>query len=491
MKRKLCAVVLLVMVAVPSLTFGQAMSGTVGLLGFGPGWYSGATRVIQATVTRAGITEVANIALTTTMRGLLGSAVIAAMVIAEPAFNSGVDAIRTWIATAGISRYNGGIGKASVWTGGPKVFVNGSADASSLAVIQGRHGAPYSTWKIYNSYSDAGTAENSWYSGVGGYSYARESAGDSAGNVSCGFGYLIDFNTWAVIPGSGIAFCGPNTTGEQVIDHPPPPPVAGTVNDITSKLNTDLAANNAAAAAAADEAEDILNKGMPGAAVGNPAATPAVTDQTAAPPATGVVVSMPLPQPMPDGTTTPAGEAAKIVADNLPAGGAITSTPPAAGTSAATPQDKPYMDPAFSGSAVTVPWATPNNFATRWTTFETSVTSSGLFALWGGAFGSVPSGGSSTYTFNAGVFGNHTYDFSSWGSTVFGVLSAVVQIACGFIAVKIATLGRGRTWKTKTGAKPAAGASGADGQGEKARGASVPGSVTASARTILLSVRSG
>ncbi len=125
MKRKLCAVVLLVMVAVPSLTFGQAMSGTVGLLGFGPGWYSGATRVIQATVTRAGITEVANIALTTTMRGLLGSAVIAAMVIAEPAFNSGVDAIRTWIATAGISRYNGGIGKASVWTGGPKVFVTG------------------------------------------------------------------------------------------------------------------------------------------------------------------------------------------------------------------------------------------------------------------------------------------------------------------------------------------------------------------------------
>jgi hypothetical protein len=61
--------------------------------------------------------------------------------------------------------------------------------------------------------------------------------------------------------------------------------------------------------------------------------------------------------------------------------------------------------------------------------------------LWGSSFGSVPSGGSSTYTFNAGVFGNHTYDVSSWGSTVFGLLSGIVQIACGFVAVKIATLG--------------------------------------------------
>jgi hypothetical protein len=66
-----------------------------------------------------------------------------------------------------------------------------------------------------------------------------------------------------------------------------------------------------------------------------------------------------------------------------------------------------------------------------------------LFGAWGNAFGSVPSGGSSTYTFNAGVFGNHTYDFSSWGSTVFGILSACVQITCGFIGIKIATLGHG------------------------------------------------
>ena len=48
------AVVLVILILLPALTFGQAMSGTIGLLGFGPGWYVGAKRVIQATVTRAG-----------------------------------------------------------------------------------------------------------------------------------------------------------------------------------------------------------------------------------------------------------------------------------------------------------------------------------------------------------------------------------------------------------------------------------------------------
>ena len=137
MRRKAAVWVLLIFITVPTLSFGQVMSGTVGLLGFGPGWYAGAQRVIQATVTRAGVTEVANIALTTTARGLLASAVIAAMIIAEPAFNSGVDAIRTWIATAGISRMaSGGIGKAATTDIGPKQFIPGTADATSFRLFR-------------------------------------------------------------------------------------------------------------------------------------------------------------------------------------------------------------------------------------------------------------------------------------------------------------------------------------------------------------------
>ena len=443
MRRKAAVWVLVIMIGVPSLGFGQVMSGTVGLLGFGPGWYAGAQRVIAATVTREGVTEVANIALTTTMRGLLASSVIAAMIIAEPAFNSGVDAIRTYIATAGISRYNGGIGKAAPWTGGPKVFVTGSADAAGLTTIQGRH-STVNSWKVYNSYSDAGTAELNWYTGAGGYANARESGSDAAGNVSCGFGYMIDPQTWNMIPGTYTAYCGPNTTGEQVTDPPPPPPTAGTVNDITSKLNTDLAANNAAAAAAADEAEDILNKGIPGAAVGSPAATPAVTDQTAAPPAAGVVVTTPLPQAMPDGTTTPAAEAVKLVTDSLPAGGAITSTPPAAGTSStAPPPALPYTDPAYSGAVGVddTTWGTVGDFGVRLQTFTGGIQATGLWGAPAAFFNGVPSGGSPLITFNAGRFGTQTIDYSK-SSALLAILRSAILICFGYWSLRVVVLKR-------------------------------------------------
>ena len=397
MKKKVAVCVLVLLIGCPTIMFGQVMSGTVGLLGFGPGWYVGAQRVIQATVTRAGVTEVANIALTTTMRGLLASAVIGAMIVAEPAFNSGVDAIRTWIATAGISRYNGGIGVAGPSLG-PKQFIPGSADATSLATMQSWANGYFAcgaTLTVYNSYSDAGTAEGAAYTAAGGYyggTYGnREMTSHAVGNVTCGFEGPLNSSG---MPASLTGFCGPNTAGEQVQNAPPPPPVAGHVTDITSKLNTDLANSVPAALGAADEAEDILNKGIPAAAVGSPAASPAVTDTTAAPPATGVVVSTPMPQAMPDGSPTPAAEAATIAANNLPAGGAITTTPPAAGTSATTPPPAlPYTDPGYSGSLSTVPWTAPNSFGTRWETFQSSIQTSGLFGLWGSSFGSVPSGG--------------------------------------------------------------------------------------------------
>ena len=55
MKTKVAVCVLVLLIGCPTIMFGQVMSGTVGLLGFGPGWYAGAQRVIQATVTRAGV----------------------------------------------------------------------------------------------------------------------------------------------------------------------------------------------------------------------------------------------------------------------------------------------------------------------------------------------------------------------------------------------------------------------------------------------------
>ena len=69
-------------------------SGGVGLLQWGPGWYSGATRLTTLLVERAGVQEIATVALSATVRGGIAGAVIMAMVVAEPAFNQGVDAIR-------------------------------------------------------------------------------------------------------------------------------------------------------------------------------------------------------------------------------------------------------------------------------------------------------------------------------------------------------------------------------------------------------------
>jgi hypothetical protein len=433
------------MVGVPTLANAQYMSGTLDLLGMGPGWYSGATRVTSFLVSRAGVTEIANVALSATIRGGLAGAVIMAMVVAEPAFMSGVDAIRTYMNSLGASLQGGSL----YWTygaianTGPDMFIPGSQQASDFATAMAAVNARYAgyTWavgtQVYPSYSAATTAEGTWYTAQGGYGYASENWSVTQGTVACSVGLTENHSTGTFT--GGVAFCGPVTAGAGVeTNNNQTPPVAVTPTNLDLKITNDITAGSAQATAAADEAEDILHKGIPG--VMNPAATPTVTDQTSAPPFTGTVVDTTIAPTPTTGATTPGAEAANVAAANLPSSGAITSTPPAAGTSTATTNDQAYTDPAYSGGFTAVPWATPVDFGVRWNTFATSVQTSGLFALWGNSFGSPGSGGSSTYTFNAGVFGNHTYDFSTWGSTVFGLLSGLVQISCGFVGVKIACL---------------------------------------------------
>lgn len=342
-------------------------AGGVGLLGMGPGWYVGAQRVTSFLVSRAGVTEVANVALSATIRGGLAGAVIMAMVIAEPAFNSGVDSIRTYmtaLGAAGWSVSNGQIYKSGgIQVGGPKMFVSGSADANSFAAIQAQAATNYGSsfvtgYNVYNSYSDAQTAEGNWYAAAGGYANAGEIGSLSSGNVACGF---AGPKTNGVVTGA-VGYCGPNTAGEQVItnNNQPPPPVVATTTDLVNKVTTDLTAGNSLAIGAADEAEDILHKGIPG--VLNPAATPTVTDRTSAPPTTGSVIDTTIPATPTTGATTPGAEAVNVATANLPSSGAITSTPPAAGTSSADAQQQPYTDPAYSGTLTTVPWATANDF---------------------------------------------------------------------------------------------------------------------------------
>ena len=430
------------MVLSPLSSGAQVMSGTVGLLGFGPGWYSGVTRVTQVIVEWAGVQEIANIALTSAMRGGLAGAVILGMVLAEPAFNSGVDAIRTYLSSLSWSVSGGVLSKSGgPAVGGPDMFVPGSAEAMNFAAVEAYGNSTWGSigigYSVYNSYSAATTAMSAAYTACGGYSYCAENSSYSSGDVTCAFMGTLNHSTGNTVSEEG--YCGPTVagTGVETNNNQPPPPVAVTEAALDTQIQTDIGNGVAKALAAADEAEQILNWGIPGA-VANASATPKVADGIAV--ATGTVIDETIPATPTTGATSAAQEAANVAVANLPSGGAITSAPPAAGTSSSTAAQEPYTDPSFAGSLSTVPWATPSDFGARWSTFASGVQSTGLFGLWGNAFGSPGSGGSSTYTFNAGSLGTHTYDFSSWGSTVFGLLSGLVQISCGLVGIKIACL---------------------------------------------------
>jgi len=430
------------MVLYPSSSPAQVMSGTVGLLGFGPGWYSGVTRVTQFIVERAGVTEMANVALTATMRGGLAGAVIMGMVLAEPAFDSGVDAIRTYLASlsgAGFTLTGGTLQWApgTVWTpiAGTAVATEWAGDKGGAGVSGCGTGGRVCNYVLNGSQSGAGTACNAFCQNAEGGNCGSCSYVPSVTTVSCQAGCVVSN------PGAGTItyneYFYPNSGYTSQVQSSVPPPAPATIGQVTTQITQDLTNSVAAAKSAADEAEQILTWGIPGA-VANASATPKVQDGEGV--ASGAIVDMVIPATPTTGATSAAMEAANVAAANLPSGGAITSTPPAAGTSTSTAAQEPYTDPSFSGSLSTVPWATPSDFGARWSTFASGVQSTGLFGLWGNAFGSPGSGGSSTYTFNAGSLGTHTYDFSSWGSTVFGLLSGLVQITCGFVAVKIATI---------------------------------------------------
>ena len=205
---------------------------------------------------------------------------------------------------------------------------------------------------MYASYGAAQTAEGNWYAGQGGYANAAEMTSYGTANVECDWAALDARYTTGLTSG-GIAFCGPTVANAGVTtnNNQTPPPVIATATDIVTKITSDLTAGSALGLAAADEAEDILNKGLP--AAWNPSAvvsTPKVTDQTSAPPTDGAVVDTTIPATPTTGATTPAGEAINNVPSLLPATGAINSSnTPAAGSSSSTTPDTTYNDPSYWG----------------------------------------------------------------------------------------------------------------------------------------------
>ena len=397
----LCVLVVLVsLVILPGLVNAQVMgAGNVGLLSFGPGWYSGATRVTQIIVEKGGIQEIANVALSATVRGGLAGAVIMGMIAAEPLFTKGVDAIRTYMNNLGGSLYwSGNILEyqgASYWVpiAGTAVAIEWAADKGGAGVSGCGTGGKICNYVLGgNSQTTAQSSCNSFCQGASGGNCGSCSMVPSTTTVSCAGGCVVSN------PGAGTItyneyFYPANGTYAAEIQSQTPAPVPAQTPQLVTQLQTDLTAGTATVLAAADESESIIQKGL--VAAWNPAAvvtTPVVVDQTAAPPTDGLVVTEPIAATPTTGATTAAQEAANVASGNLPSGGAISNSTPAGGTSTSTTGEA-YTDPGFSGSLTTVPWAAPLDFGARWSTFASGVQSTGLFGLWGQAFGSPGSGG--------------------------------------------------------------------------------------------------
>lgn len=76
------------------------------------------------------------------------------------------------------------------------------------------------------------------------------------------------------------------------------------------------------------------------------------------------------------------------------------------------------------------------DYTTEYNTFKTNMEATSLYGLIAGFFGGVPFGGSSVYSFNGGVFGNHSYDFASWGSVMI-LLRGLTLVAFGAASLRI------------------------------------------------------
>ncbi len=120
------------------------------------------------------------------------------------------------------------------------------------------------------------------------------------------------------------------------------------------------------------------------------------------------------------------------------------------GTAPTTTTDSGWVDGSYSGGDGTgqTPYNTTgkslgHDFGARLRSFMTDMQGTSLGQLGSGFFSGVPTGGTSSISFNAGVFGNHTYDFSSaaWVS-VLSVIRAVILIIFGYAAVRIVILKR-------------------------------------------------
>lgn len=98
--------------------------------------------------------------------------------------------------------------------------------------------------------------------------------------------------------------------------------------------------------------------------------------------------------------------------------------------------DNTASKPAYSSSFFETGTPTLDSYKTAFNGFTNDMKATPLFGLVGGFFGGAPTGGSSVVSFNGGVYGTHSYDFSSW-SSIMSVIKGIILVMFAAASMKI------------------------------------------------------
>lgn len=98
--------------------------------------------------------------------------------------------------------------------------------------------------------------------------------------------------------------------------------------------------------------------------------------------------------------------------------------------------DNTASKPAYSSSFFEIGTPTLDSYKGAFNGFTNDMKATPLYGLVGGFFRGAPTGGSSVVSFNGGVYGTHSYDFSSWVS-IMSVIKGIVLVMFAAASIRI------------------------------------------------------
>lgn len=424
-KQSLC-----VLMALLFLVFmtGRAYADTAAVGALAPQlgqWAASGARVTPVLFTCGAAMAWIATALTPAGIGLVVAAVLGGYLVSNYS-SADYPFLESWLIAAGYRNTTGVWEKSSPGTYGPVAGTQAATDVATAKSVSGFTGSAVS----YTDQTAALAALNAWKSAnCGGCASYIGPSGSACGQANytgcpailnwhqkCCYAPTIQIGVVCPRPGYESQFA----TGEATWG-------PATIDEIKTKLVADLTAGAAASRAAWEEIERKLNNGLTSANTKDKTMvdTPATTG-----PVTGVTPRAKLTEQLRTQAIT--DSPAKITALETPTTPGDDVAPP--------PADKrPYYDPPYAGAWSPPAWPTAPTLTSRVSSFVSSASSTGLFAL-PGSVGAGIGSGSCEISFNAGQFGTHTYSFCNWPSSIVNVIKAIFMVCCSWVAIRIVTI---------------------------------------------------